>query len=478
MASITGTEGADTLKGTADIIDTIQGLGGDDLIIGSGGNDSIDGGAGNNTIDYSKSIGNIRLKLAYLLDGKSTIEKNFRGNTGSPLEDRIVNIKTINGPITQIYDDLNGNPVVSPSSNIVEAGIFGSIEADLSKNQLTYSSLRGIETFSINNFVGVVANFDKSRLTGDNSNNLFDTARSKDAIIFASKGNDTYYVSATTVLDYSKLNRPETLQLAAYSKPSSGGNYDIFFLTENIKKSDFGVDTVYPAFTSDSFSKIIGAVNQANTVDVSGPENILASLDINLANNSLKINGPNVNGERGFTNAQIEIVNFVNVIGSKNNDKIVGGNKNSKLTGGGGNDTITGGSKNDRITGSDSTARGVGECDTLTGGGGRDKFVLGDKNGAYYVGKGSNDYATITDFDLFKDSICIGSLKDYSFAIQGTNEVDLYSGKDVKTRDLIAKIHITSGISAGNRNSRSIAGSNPNLDAIVAKIDIIAGTNS
>jgi hypothetical protein len=168
----------------------------------------------------------------------------------------------------------------------------------------------------------------------------------------------------------------------------------------------------------------------------------------------------------------------VDVIGGKNNDKIVGGNKNSKLTGGGGNDTITGGSKNDRITGSDSTARGVGECDTLTGGGGRDKFVLGDKNGAYYLGKGSNDYATITDFDLFKDSICIGSLKDYSFAIQGTNEIDLYSGKDVKTRDLIAKIHITSGISAGNRNSRSIAGSSSNLDAIVAKMDIITGTNS
>ena len=119
----------------------------------------------------------------------------------------------------------------------------------------------------------------------------------------------------------------------------------------------------------------------------------------------------------------------------------------------------------------------MGEVDILTGGGGRDKFILGDKNGAYYVGKGNNDYAMITDFNLFQDSISIGSLKNYSFAAGGNNTINLYSGKDVKTRDLIAKIQIAGGINTANSNARSIAGSSPNLDAIISKMDIISGTN-
>ena len=168
-----------------------------------------------------------------------------------------------------------------------------------------------------------------------------------------------------------------------------------------------------------------------------------------MATNSLKLTSID-NSVR-----QIEVVNFVNAIGTKGDDKIVGANKNSELTGGGGNDTITGGNKKDILTGTDSTARGVGEVDILTGGGGRDKFILGDTNGAYYVGKGNDDYATITDFNLFQDSISIGSLKDYSFAAGGNNTINLYSGKDVQTRDLVAKIQLAGGISTVNSNARS-----------------------
>ena len=190
-----------------------------------------------------------------------------------------------------------------------------------------------------------------------------------------------------------------------------------------------------------------------------------------MATNSLKLTSVD-NSVR-----QIEVVNFVNAIGTKGDDKIVGANKNSELTGGGGNDTITGGNKKDILTGTDSTARGVGEVDILTGGGGRDKFILGDTNGAYYVGKGNDDYATITDFNLFQDSISIGSLKDYSFAAGGNNTINLYSGKDVQTRDLVAKIQLAGGISTVNSIARSLAGSSQNLDTIISKIDIISGTN-
>jgi hypothetical protein len=40
----------------------------------------------------------------------------------------------------------------------------------------------------------------------------------------------------------------------------------------------------------------------------------------------------------------------------------------------------------------------LGEQDVLTGGADADLFVLGDNRHFYYVGRGEQDYATITDF--------------------------------------------------------------------------------
>ena len=74
-----------------------------------------------------------------------------------------------------------------------------------------------------------------------------------------------------------------------------------------IDKGAAGTDKV------NNFQKIIGAVNQANTIDaIVGAEGV--SLNVNLANNSLGINMPGVGTQ------QFEVVNFVNVVGSKSND--------------------------------------------------------------------------------------------------------------------------------------------------------------
>jgi Ca2+-binding RTX toxin-like protein len=297
-------------------------------------------------------------------------------------------------------------------------------------------------------------------------------------LIIASGGNDTIEGrGGYDTLDYSKIGRPVKILASWFFeqvRPGTLLNSDLRADKSGFGKDIFGTSiltSIPESVTKDAgFEKIIGATNQKNTFDASAGNNV-ASLDLNLANHSLKVNIPNAKTQ------QFELVNFVNVIGTRNNDTIVGANKNSKLTGGGGNDLVTGGSKNDIITGSDSTARGVGEVDTLTGGGGRDKFVLGDKNGAYYVGKGEDDYALITDFNLFQDSISIGNLKNYSFVASGNNSIDLYSGKDVNTRDLIAKIQMSGGISSASSNLRSISGSSPNLDSIISKIDVVFGTS-
>jgi RTX calcium-binding nonapeptide repeat (4 copies) len=444
MANITGTEGIDTLTGTAGN-DTILALGGDDRIIGTDGIDTVDGGAGNDTLDFSSSV-----YLNLDLYPGTTVRHYVSSSTGSVFNDTYAkNIETIVANPTNVQNSITFVPVRYQTAR-QELSLV-----DLSTNRVdfySYDKPDVLQTLYAKNFSNVTG---AKRVVGNDLNNYFTFNR----IVVGSKGNDT--MTQNFGLDYSNIGRAITYSLkpinisGTFNGRPSGGTID---------KGSFGIDTL------SDIGQIIGATNKANTLDASGSE--YASVNLNLATNSLDLL-PN-NGLSPI----IEVVNFVNAVGSKYNDTIVGANQNSKLTGGGGNDTITGGSKNDRITGTDSTARGVGEVDTLTGGGGRDKFILGDKNGAYYLGNGSNDYATITDFNLFQDSISIGNLKNYSFALEGTGTIDLFSGKDVNTRDLVAKIQIAGGISSVSSNSKSIAGANPNLDSIISKIDILSGAAS
>jgi Ca2+-binding RTX toxin-like protein len=499
IVNLTGTEGADVLR-TENVDfnlltggnDTVKALGGDDRIIGSTGTDIIDGGAGNDTLDFTGTVrtsattennfGSLgRIYLSY--DGNLVTNKTSpRGSQypGAAVNSQITNIETIIGDPTQ-------------SNAIYQFGTVANttrrMEIDLAKHQLiaydtsnTPSDATRIVNFQ--NFNDVLIQSGSSRIVGNDSDNTITNVNGdrgpaiSDDLIIGSKGKDTLDGgNGINILDYSNLGTAVKVSLelgsgsilykgigtAPYTAPATS------YKKGTVDKGSFGTDTIV------SFEKIIGATNKNNTIDLTmGVDG--ASVDLNLATNSLKVNLPNRSSD--LLLVKYELVNFVNAIGTKGNDTIVGANKNSTLTGGGGNDTITGGNKNDRITGTDSTARGVGEVDILTGGGGRDKFILGDKNGAYYVGNGNHDYAKITDFDLFKDSIDIGSLKNYSFALEGNNTIDLYSGKDVKTRDLIAKIQISGGISSLNRNSKSTMGADANLNAIVSKIDLISGSAS
>jgi Ca2+-binding RTX toxin-like protein len=471
MADITGTQGRDTLTGTASD-DKILGLAGNDTIIGSTGNDVIDGGTGNNILDYSNFIGTGTTKGIRLFISPSL--EIVKASIDRPEKDKITNITKIIGNSTILPEGTF--PIINSISVNVAAGGDPSnpndpkIDVDLSKNRLTYSStLIGTKAITVENFSSVFGGSGDDRIKGNDLNNEI-IGGGGDDLIIASKGND--FLTAETI-DYSKIVTAVTVK--TQWGIGGGGKFGFrrFFFNQSIEKGAFGKDFIRGA------KKIIGTNNQENTLDASEKFNDLG-MNVNLSTNILQVNDvpKELPLDLGASPAQIEIVNFTNVIGTKNNDTIVGANKKGKLTGGGGNDTITGGNKNDTITGSDSTARGVGEVDTLTGGSGRDKFVLGSAGGAYYVGKGKDDYATITDFNLFQDSIDLGGFKNYSFASGGGNTIELYSGKDVNTRDLIAKIQLAGGIGSANNNSRSIAGSSSSLDSIIPKIDVLSGSSS
>jgi Ca2+-binding RTX toxin-like protein len=449
MATITGTDRANVLYGTSGD-DELLGLGGNDRLVASAGNDILNGGTGTDTADYRNLDENITLTP------RGVLNKSGGG------QDKLVEIETIWGNTNRV------NTIDASSANGTGAGI----DVDLSKDMLrVFIPSLGYRDVTVKNFSNIVGTDRSSRFVGNYRNNSITGGSSNDYIV-GSRGNDTLDGGGGfNTLDYSGLGR--AVKILPRGK---------------IEKSGFGTDT------TNNFSKIIGATNQANTIDASSDTASTANLNVNLANNSLGIE--NIPVGNGVVNQQFEVVNFVNVVGSKNNDSIVGGNVASKLVGGGGSDTVNGGNQNDKITGTNRAARGVGEVDNLSGGGGSNKFILGDNRGAYYLGNGASDFAMINDFNLFTDSLDLGRLRDYSFGVDASGIIDLFSGSDVNTRDLIAKIQLASGAPSLNRTAKSAMGGSQMLamgaapmmskasglgldsSGIAAQISVLSGASS
>ncbi len=115
---------------------------------------------------------------------------------------------------------------------------------------------------------------------------------------------------------------------------------------------------------------------------------------------------------------------------------------NQLITGTAANDTLRGNNYgSDTLVGTTEVARGVGEYDILIGGRARDTFVLGDAEGSFYLGQGSNDYAEVKNFNRFNDKIQLaGSIQDYS--ISYANGISSVFHKDpCGCLDLVAQVN-------------------------------------
>ncbi|MEO0706666.1 MAG: cadherin domain-containing protein [Cyanobacteria bacterium J06649_5] len=110
-----------------------------------------------------------------------------------------------------------------------------------------------------------------------------------------------------------------------------------------------------------------------------------------------------------------------NIIEGDSEDNFLEGTgADESFFGAGGNDVLIGGGGNDRLNGTNGISRGVGEVDNLSGSEGADAFLLGDTDGAFYVGNGFGDFAIINDFSAGEDSIVLaGSAGDYTL-VDGT----------------------------------------------------------
>ncbi|MGG6242679.1 calcium-binding protein [Nodosilinea sp. AN01ver1] len=244
-----------------------------------------------------------------------------------------------------------------------------------------------------------------------------------DDYIFGSTGFDTIDGGAGfDVLDYSSLNTPISLEA-----------------TGVVNKGLAGTDQM------SSIEAIVAPAGQFNLIDASTPSNSPVSIVVDLALNSLTVNG--IPGRDSLSRT---VVNFTDVIGTSQADVIFGDSQDNILIGGGGDDFIFGDSGNDLLvggSGSDNLIGGSGndvlngygftsgEVDILVGGEGSDLFVLGDALGSYYLGSG---YAIIDDFNPFEGDLIqvFGSASNYSLSFQpftSTNTLDtlIFAGSDL-----------------------------------------------
>ncbi|GBF82577.1 beta strand repeat-containing protein [Aphanothece sacrum] len=378
--------------------DTLNGGAGNDTLFGGLGDDSLDGGLDTDTADYSG------LSQAITLSGLSqsiTLLPILVVNKGSAGTDNLTSIERVIGAIGQ--------------ANTIDASTVTNFapDATLNANLLTQSVVTntGIATvpnvsFTAINFLNVIGTNNNDTITGDNNNNVLSGGLGNDSLS-GNGGNDTLNGGAgndsliggtgndsldggldTDTADYSGLGQAITL---------SGSIQAITLLPILVvNKGSAGTDNLT------SIERVIGAIGQANTIDASTVTNFApdATLNANLTSQFVVAN----TGIATVPNVSFTAINFLNVIGTNNNDTIVGDNANNRLTGGEGNDTLNG---------------GAGGNDSLFGGAGNDNLIGGTGNDSL---DGGLDTDTV-DYSALGQAVTIRPQGSVSKGTAGTDQL-------------------------------------------------------
>ena len=400
--------------------DFVSGGSGNDVLIGGTGFDILDGGTGFDTADYS------HLGQAITLEAVGVVNKGF-------FQDQIFNIEKIIGA-TGKANAIDGSTGTSSTT---------SLNVNLAQDSLIVNGIPGLGSvgFQVENFVNVTGTSQADSIIGNNKNNILDGAGGNDTV-FGLGGNDVVLGGAgnDVIGGGSKGNTlSSSLIFTDGNDFVSGGSgndvliggtgFDILDGGTGFDIADYShlgqaitleaVGIVNKGFFQDqifNIEKIIGATGKSNAIDGSTGTSSTTSLNVNLDQESLI-----VNGIPGLGSASFQVKNFVNVTGTSQADNIIGNNKNNILEGGKGNDSLSGLAGKDTLIGVDpsSVKPGIFEVDILIGGADADKFVVGDTNNPYYVGGGGfvglNDFAFITDFQSGEDRIQLNQSQSYIF---------------------------------------------------------------
>jgi Ca2+-binding RTX toxin-like protein len=163
-------------------------------------------------------------------------------------------------------------------------------------------------------------------------NSDFISGSNQDDIIYSNNGNDS--IAASRGNDF--IDGGDGFDTVDYSTLGTSITLGAFGV---INKGVFGNDVITRV------ERIVGAVNQANSIDASSSTGT-AFVNVNLSSGSLTVNNIPFLGNRSFS-----VVNFVNATGTNSNDTFTGSIGNNILRGLGGNDIFHATAGNDTIDG-------------------------------------------------------------------------------------------------------------------------------
>ena len=303
-----GGEGNDTLiSGSGN--DYLDGQEDDDSIQGSLGNDTVIGGGGFDTVDYSN------LGQSVTITPTGVLEK-ANGDT-----DTLFQVERIIGAVGQ-----------SNAINANSAGSVVSLFVDLFVGQFTVNNVPslGSLSFEIVNFVNVSGTSQDDFIIGSVTDNVLQGGLGID-FFRGSRGNDTIAGhnlagvddGSDDVVDYTGLGRGITL-----------------LPTGEVNKGTFGTDQLIRIET------IVGEAGRKNILDNSTASGASIFVDLPGQFFEVSINTPTVS-----TTLQRNVINFVDVIGTNQDDFIIGSVANNVLQGGLGIDFFRGSRGNDTIAG-------------------------------------------------------------------------------------------------------------------------------
>ncbi|MEL6556238.1 MAG: calcium-binding protein [Cyanobacteria bacterium J06621_11] len=441
--TIHGTHGNDVIFGKDgnDVIyagygrDVIYAGAGDDKIYGGFGNDYISGGEGNDTVSWEhwgKGLyADLSSQRVYFYKGGGaeymhSIE-NMDGSQGNDI------LKGNN--IANVINGLNGND-----------RIFGRGGNDTLRGQAGHDRLYG--------------GSGNDKLNGGEGNDRSYGGSGNDRII-GGQGND-------------KINGGSGFDIADYGHLDNAITYQTNGI---VHKGDGSCDVLT------SIEIIVGTEGKVNTFDASR-EGAGIAIDLDLAQNLVTIENAALN------NPTFEIYNFVDVVGTDENDTLRGDEQNNELIGGrgmdelygaegddridgglgddwlfgglgddtifgregndsllgdGGNDLLIALQGNDVLNGTNAELAGAFERDTLIGGTDGDRFILGDAHRAYYATNGGQDFAVVRDFQVGSDVIVLhGSAAEYELKLRDGNTDILIGGDRIASIQDIVEIELTS----------------------------------
>lgn len=380
--TLNGGEGDDTLigEGGNDTLnpgagnDDVSGDAGDDFILGSTGNDRLKGGLGFDIVDYNGLGGPIALRSGGIVD---------KGALG---QDTLGSFDFVTGEI-EVLELVIGD---ASQRNVIDGtSVVGAVNQNIDLEAQTFQSTVVIPAggfavgdsfaFSVVNFSDVLGTNNNDTVKGDAGDNLI-TGEGGNDVIIGSAGNDSLRGGVGfDVVDYSALANAIALK--------TGGVVDKGALgTDVLGAFDFATGAI------EVFEKVIGAVGKRNVIDGTSVVGAV-NLTVNLAGKSFSskvvvpAGGFAVGDSFGF-----EIENFLDVLGTNNNDVIVGDSLANLLTGAGGNDSINGGGGNDTLDGGvgNDTLNGAAGNDSLDGAAGNDMLIGGDGNDTLKGGAGND----------------------------------------------------------------------------------------